>query len=401
MYEINDFDNMSDTELLSILDDNDDSCTKKVNKNKCSSCDGNKIVTDISNGIMVCRDCGQIKEYIIDNNPEWRKYNNTKSYMERCTVASNPFLPKSSLGTSIGGNYKSRLKMLHTWTSMPYKERSLNNVLKEIKMKCSKGNIYKCIQDEAMIMYKGIDDCHYKQGPSKGKPIITRGANRRSLIAACVYFACKLRNESRSIREIGNIFGLDYTEVTRGCKTFLKLRKLMKIKYKFNPSTPEHFIPRFCKKLNIKKKFADEAVKIAKNAHRLNIASVHTPLSIATGAMLIMAEEHKLPLTKKVISDNFGVSDVTVTKAYKIIKPQIKILKSNEATEFYIKIMEMDREKIIKNNKKKMFASSYCILFSNSTDKIYNEIKKNNINIINTINNTSREYNKFIKEIDF
>tara|TARA_A100001015_G_C14948346_1_gene695627 strand:- start:226 stop:1167 length:942 start_codon:yes stop_codon:yes gene_type:complete len=313
MDNMNDFDNMSDIELLSMLDDNTDSI--KENKNKCSNCDGNKFITHTSGGYMVCHDCGQIKEYIIDNNPEWRKYNNTRSYMERCTVATNPYLPKSSLGTSIGGNFRSRLKMLHTWTSMPYKERSLNNVLKEIKVRCNKGNIYKCIQDEASIMYKGIDDCHYLKGPSKGKPIITRGANRRSLIAACVYFACKLRNESRSIREIGNIFELDYTEVTRGCKTFLKLRKLMKIQYKFNPSSPDHFIPRFCKKLNIKKKFADEAVKIAKNTHKLNIASVHTPLSIATGAMLIMAEEHKLPLTKKVISDNFGVSDVTVTKA--------------------------------------------------------------------------------------
>ena len=117
--------------------------------------------------------------------------------------------------------------------------------------------------------------------------------------------------------------------------------------------------------------------------------------------MLIMAEEHKLPLTKKVISDNFGVSDVTVTKAYKLIKPQIKILKNNEATEFYIKLMEMDRKKIIKNTKQKMFVNSYCILFTNSTDKIYNEITKCNIDIINPINNTSKEYNKFIKEVNF
>jgi transcription initiation factor TFIIB len=406
MDELTDFDNMSELELLSIFDNDDNNKDKKDLKNICSTCNNNSIVKDITNGIVVCNSCGQIKEYIIDDNPEWRKYNNTKSYMERCTVASNPFLPKSSIGTSIGGNYKSKLKMLHTWTSMPYKERSLNNVLKDIKSKCYKGNILKCIQDEAMIMYKNIDDCHYKNGPNKGKPIITRGANRRSLIAACVYFACKLRGESRSIREIGCIFKLDYTEVTRGCKTFLKLKKLMKIQYKFKPSSPEHFIPRYCKLLNINKKFIDEAVKIAINTHKLNIASVHTPLSIATGAILIMAEDHQLPITKKIISKNFGVSDVTVTKAYKLIKPKLDILKSNEATDFYMKLMEMDRQKIKKNNKTSI--TSYCSLLSKSTEEIYTKIKNenkiinnNNINIIESINNTSKEYNTFIKKINF
>lgn len=405
MDELTNFDNMSESELLSIFDDELENENKKDMENICSTCNESSIVRDISKGILVCDNCGQIKEYIIDDNPEWRKYNNNKSYMERCTVASNPFLPKSSIGTSIGGNYPSKLKMLHTWTSMPYKERSLNNVLKDIKTRCYKGNILKCIQDEAMIMYKNIDDCHYKSGPNKGKPIITRGANRRSLISACVYFACKLRGETRSIREIADIFDLNYTEVTRGCKTFLKLKKLMKVKYNFKPSSPKHFITRYCKQLNINQQFIDEALKIADNTHKLNIASVHTPLSIATGAILIMAESHKLPITKKIISKNFGVSDVTVTKAYKLIKPKLEILKNNEATEFYIKLMEMDRKKIKNDNKPKII--SYCSLLSKSTEEIYtqivnkNKIINNNINIIDSINNTSNVYNEFMKKINF
>ena len=244
-----------------------------------------------------------------------------------------------------------------------------------------------------------------KSGPNKGKPIITRGANRRSLISACVYFACKLRGETRSIREIADIFNLNYTEVTRGCKTFLKLKKLMKVKYSFKPSSPKHFITRYCKKLNINQLFIDEALKIADNTHKLNIASVHTPLSIATGAILIMAESHKLPITKKIISKNFGVSDVTVTKAYKLIKPKLEILKNNEATEFYMKLMEMDRKKIKNDNKPKII--SYCSLLSKSTEEMYtqivnnNKIINNNINIIDSINNTSNVYNEFMKKINF
>ena len=43
-------------------------------ENICSSCNESSIVKDISKGILC--NCGQIKEYIIDDNPEWRKYNN-------------------------------------------------------------------------------------------------------------------------------------------------------------------------------------------------------------------------------------------------------------------------------------------------------------------------------------
>ena len=50
----------------------------------------------------------------------------------RCGAATNFFLPKSSLGTTISGK-KSVLKMLQNWNQMPYKERSLSEVLQHLE----------------------------------------------------------------------------------------------------------------------------------------------------------------------------------------------------------------------------------------------------------------------------
>ena len=48
------------------------------------------------------------------------------------------FLPRSSLGSTIGG-CNNKQSALQIWGAMPYKERSLNIVLKEISSRCKKG----------------------------------------------------------------------------------------------------------------------------------------------------------------------------------------------------------------------------------------------------------------------
>ena len=396
MNDIDDIQNLSQDDLLELLDDFTDNNKVKNTENLCIDDEPCNIVQDIKNGTIVCKKCGQVKSEIIDNNPEWRKYSNSsKSYdNSRCKTATNFFLPRSSLGSTIGG-CNNKLKTLQIWGAMPYKERSLNIVLKEISSRCKKGKIVKCIEDEAKIMYKNIDDCKHIDGKSIGKNIITRGSNRKSLIAACVYFACKKRGLTRSVKEIADIFELRYTEVTKGCKNFLKLIELMKVKYKFKSSLPHQFVPRYCIELNINGAYREQAVKIAKNASKLNLASVHTPLSIATGSILLMAEINNLSITKKSISDKFGVSDVTITKAYKKMFEYLPVLVNDDATDKLIDILKKERSTVKQKRTIKEF-------YNNSYEKEYKKMlkldnKKYKFEIIDKINITNKEYLKIKK----
>lgn len=52
---------------------------------------------------------------------------------------------------------------------MPYKERSLANVLNDIDQKCKKFNVLKAVTDTAKILYRNIKD----------KNIIFRGINKK------------------------------------------------------------------------------------------------------------------------------------------------------------------------------------------------------------------------------
>ena len=322
---------------------------KKNSNNFCSECKtSDNIVEDNTQGIMVCKSCGNVVANIMDENPEWRQYggDDSKTELARCSMPTNFFLPQSSLGTTIAGNCRSKIKTLHNWSAMPYKERSLHLVLKEIQSKCRSSGILKCIEDDAKILYKNISECKHLRGKNKDKSIIIRGANRRSLIAACVFFACKRKGNTRSPKEIAKIFDLKYTDITKGCKTFLKLMKIKKMEYEFNSSSPEHFVKRFCKALHINNELIEKTIQLAKNIQKLNIASVHTPLSIATGSILLMADMNNLPITKKTIAVEFEVSEVTIAKTFKKLEFYKRILVNDELSNKLVKILEEENEKI-------------------------------------------------------
>ena len=147
-------------------------------------------------------------------------------------------------------------------------------------------------------MYKKINDCKHKKGKNKGKNIIIRCINRKSLIAACVFFGCKLQGRPRSPKEIADIFDLELKQVNKGCRKFLDLMNVDILMYKIRCSQSTDFIERYCKKLKVNLEYIDSAKRISNNIHKLDIASTHQPPSVAAGSILLMANLYDLDISK-------------------------------------------------------------------------------------------------------
>ena len=187
----------------------------------------------------------------ISDKPEWRYYgyNDTKSSdPTRCGLAMNPLLPEASVGTTIKPGYynktMNKTKRMNDWNSMTYKERSLNKIFNEIQLVCNNNNLKPKIAQEAKSLYKIM---------SENK--ISRGNNRKGIIAACIYFSCKNCNVPRSTKEISEMFNIKNVIITKGCKKFQEiLHYNKKNKNRINKHTIIHsndFIDRFCNKLNL------------------------------------------------------------------------------------------------------------------------------------------------------
>ena len=302
---------------------NDDE--KTINDIKCSECQYDSLIND--KGILYCNNCGVVCDIIIDTTPEWRFYgadDNKSSDPTRCGYYSNSLLPISSLGSIVsrrwGESYHMRkIRQRHSWNAMPYRERSLYNVFNTITVRARNSGISDCIIQEAKTMYKLI---------SENK--ISRGANRRGLIASCIYIACKIKKVPRSSKEIADMFSISVTSMTKGCKRFMEIINLNKITNNKNinlaSSDSTDFVHRFCSKLNMNKQLTNICLDICNKAEEYSLVSENTPPSIAAGTIYLVSVVYGLNLNKKKISQSCKISEVTICKCFKRLKKYYKYL---------------------------------------------------------------------------
>ena len=335
----------------------------------CSYChESNTLVSDQFGGMVVCSNCGRVaKASLMDHGPEWKTYEDGGTSTSRCGMPTNALLPQSSLGTTISGNCNYRLKTLHNWGLMPYKERSLNAVLNMIKTKCATAGIIGCVEDDAKILYKIASECKTtSRNCMNGKNcnIIIRGKNRIGLIAACIFYACKRRDCAKSVKEIATLFNIKPSRVNRGCKNFVKYVKYKNIDYSTNLSYPSQYIIQFCEKLKINNMVSNkstcngkiihidyikEIITIANNVQKINIVPSHTPISVAAACILLYIIENEIDeIDKRKISEAFDISEVTLMKAYNKIYRYHDVIMNNTSVDKYV-------------NKSKTIGENMCV----------------------------------------
>jgi transcription initiation factor TFIIB len=371
---------------------------KKQDTKGCINCGSEKLVVDNTKGYTVCEECAVINEEFLDKNQE---FTNDPTGNSRYGCPSNFFFPKSALGTKIQSKGYNRLSALQRQGQMPYKEKSLMDVLERIQEKCKKYVITQTIIDTAKILYKRVSECKHTKGKRKGKNMIMRCINRRSMIAACVFHACKLQKEPRSPKEIADIYDLEIRHVNRGCRKFIDFIDITTIYFEIKSSQSSDFIERFAKKLNIEKQYIDKAKDISSNIHKLGLATTHEPPSVAAGCILLIENMYHIDISKKNISEIFGISDVTISKTYRKIFPYHKIIMSNEVTNLILekknKIEKIEptilEENLIIPNKLKSEIKSN--LLSDNSDYESDSDSENEIDNENEIENeiNNRLYN--------
>ncbi len=182
--------------LWDLFKDGKEEESLEVNRDICFNCNSNDLENMDSD--LICKSCGTILEGTIDYNAEWRYYGSDDSKFSdptRCGLPTNELLPQSSLGSTVcfknGESYEmKKIRNYHLWNGMPYKERSLYNVFDSIQVIAINGGIPACIIEEAKILYSKISETR-----------ISRGSNRKGIIASCIYKACMLQGSPRSTQE--------------------------------------------------------------------------------------------------------------------------------------------------------------------------------------------------------
>lgn len=316
--------------------------------NKCIDNNCNSTEFNLEDGNYICKKCNSLQEKYIDSQAEWRYYGHedTKtSDPTRCGMPTNDLLPELSLGSVIGNDFGSKnsyemykIRKYQRWNSTTYKERSLYNIIDNISLQASNSGISQSIIDEAKVLYKELSEMK-----------ISRGTNRNGLIASSIYMSCKVNKVPRSAKEIAKIFNIDITTMTKGTKKFHDIMKTNMVCTK-----PEDFIMRFCSKVNMEDKYIDLCLHIIDKADEYSIVSESAPPSIATGTMFLVSNLCNLKITKKIISKECDISEVTINKCYKKLDKYKKYLLDDEIIKKYnIVLNNKNTSKKANNSSKK------------------------------------------------
>ena len=284
-----------------------------LNNNICPYCDTDTMVKEDLG--YECVKCGYVGDSIIEYGAEWRYYGINDSRGNNPTRTGNiinPLLPKSSMGTFIGGNKYSNIQRLHTWSSMPSNERSLWEIYKKINRLLQNSDIANKIIEESKYYYKIITE-----NDKKLKGILTRGSIRQGLIAACIYVSCKNNSIPKHSAEIAELCNIDENLVTKGLKKFVEIEKRKKLTINNKQTKPSEFINIYCNKLNLSTDVKKLCIIICDRITKLGILKNNTPPSIASGVVYLIIMKLKLNVHKSKLIDIIKISEVTLNKTYK------------------------------------------------------------------------------------
>jgi transcription initiation factor TFIIB len=277
-------------------------------------------------GWMHCPHCGFQILGNLDASAEYRYYGNEDSKScdpTRCGLPIDPLLPNSSLSTMISGK-NNQLKRLHSWTSIPYKERSLKIVFDIIQNACYSMKINPSVVNMSRSIYHSIRDQQ-----------LSRGKNRNALIAACIYISCKFNEVKILPQEVCTFFKLDFCDLCDGYKTLSELLMNSTFQIEIKQSEWSDYLERFCINLHFKESEIANIMKLAQQISDLSILKKHIPQSFASGVLYYYVEKNKIhSITKDMIIEVCHISKVTIDKIFSKIVMWSTLLEHEQHIQF-------------------------------------------------------------------
>lgn len=292
----------------------------------CTYCASNDVA--LRDGTLSCQECQTVFGRSIDCVAEWRFHGGEDAHAHatdtrRCGPPVRSLLPALDTGVTCapgasgGGDSGAAchsgigraLQRLQMWRSLTHRERNLFHIFDTMAVSSANHGISPCILEAAKHLYKRVADQK-----------LSRGENRRALVASSVYVACKQNCVPRSLREVADMFDVRTAAMTKACKQFQEIMRSSLVS-----SRPEDFVPRFCSRLGLSADTQALCRAVVERASALGVCADCTPPSLVAGAIALCCDAVGAPVCRRRVADACMLSDVTVAKCHK------RLLKEREA----------------------------------------------------------------------
>jgi len=279
---------------------------------KCPECNSANLVLDEQKGEITCQDCGLVvEEKMVDLGQEWRQFDEgPKKGRGGAPMTLQKF--DKGLTTNIGevsdiyrlGDKKirkyTRLKKWQERVSTSI-ERNLRLAMSELRKVASFLNLPNIVKEESSRIYNFV----LQRG-------LVRGRSMESVIASCIYAACRTYNIPRTLDEIAAASDVERKEIGRTYRFITR-----KLSLTVNPSNPKDYIARFSSVLHLSPKTQNDSLKILKKAESSELTSGRGPAGIAAASLYVASLLNSEKRTQREVADVAGITEVTIRNRYK------------------------------------------------------------------------------------
>jgi len=306
---------------------------------KCKKCGAECRIGD--SNLFTCSNpqCGLTSSKALDQSAEWRHRSEGSDDPARCGMPINPFLKESSYGCRLVGATKSvqmrKLGKYTNWQSMPYNEKALHDGFEHIRRASVRAGIPKRLIEEAYRIHKDISEERS-----------FRGINREGITAAALYLSCRLNGCPRTAKEIAQMFNLDPTHTTRGCKNAMSVLSMIERERgqgvnetKFPKMQCSQFVDRFACRSGLSDELTAMARFIALKVDRDKLVQENAPNAVASGIVWYVCQMTKQNISKKTVAQACEISEVTISKCHKkLLARQEKFLPPTIAARYGVEV---------------------------------------------------------------
>ena len=316
----------------------------------CKDCDDAvpNLFEDYASGDIICRGCGCVlQQHMIDMRSEWRTFaadgNGPGDDPSRVGGPSNPlladgegdiFLESTMISSSVDGVAGKDLSRVHARATTKGLERNLLKAFQEISSFAERIHLPQKISDRAKAIFKKVEDDK-----------LCRGKTSESVIAACLYIACRQEPESaRTFREISTLtlvpkkdIGRCYRAISQiflpsgeklpASETLSQGEAIFSSQGSHGSSgmakvSVQDFMARFCSHLNLNMEIQRASVLLCQKVSDLTCVAGKSPISVAAAVIYMITQlypQHRK--AAKDISFVAGVSETTIKNTYKELYP--------------------------------------------------------------------------------
>jgi len=288
---------------------------------RCPECGSKNLLTDSNRAELCCCSCGLvIAENIIDQNAEWRAFNETQRN-KRARTGLPPtnlihdrglstvidWRNKDYAGRDIPSNLRAQIYRLRKWQARirvsDAIERNLVFALGEIDRISSIISVDRSIREVAAKIYRDAV-----------RRNLIRGRSIEGMVATSIYAACRESNFPRTIAEVSAASSVNKRDIGRNFR-FIK----QKLRLSGHPMNPIHYITRIISDLNLPPKCLLISREIAEKAEVAGLTSGRGPTGIAAACVYISTLILKVKRTQKDVAEAAQVTEVTVRNRFKEI----------------------------------------------------------------------------------